>query len=294
MVVSILARVSIAVLLVRLFGVHAWFKWFTIGLTTIQTVVCGVIIPLTWVQVQPVEGLWDIYRTDVKRWDPKIVQYVMYVGQCEFSLSRPDELRRTLIWTHVSDNYYPAIYTVSDITYVLFPVIIIWKLNMPTRRKVGLVALLAGSLCTAAFSIMKTSGIESSHGDVQYNASLEVLWSGLEETMVIIMGCVPTLRSVTKLDFHAFRSLRSSLSVLVRGRKSEVSSLEGGRITPGPYNDLEVNTYKLGQVGVSGRPLQFVREGPTIQRVGHGSTQDLIPTTSHHVMRTDEFTVSYA
>ncbi|RYP08858.1 hypothetical protein DL765_008664 [Monosporascus sp. GIB2] len=38
MLVSALVRISITILLIRLFGVHAWFKWFQIVLTTIQVI----------------------------------------------------------------------------------------------------------------------------------------------------------------------------------------------------------------------------------------------------------------
>lgn len=165
---------------------------------------------------------------------------------------------------------------------------------MPTRRKIGLVALLAGSLCTAAVSILKTTTAQSSNVDAQYKASLGVLWSGLEETLVIIMGCVPTLRSLTKLEFRAFSSFRSSLSSLLRGKRSKSSSLEDGRSTYGPYNDLEEDTYKLGQIGLSGVPPQGAREGPIIVHNAHGSTRDLLPTTAHRVRRTDVFHLSYS
>lgn len=33
---------------------------------TLQTVICGLIIPFTYVQVTPVEGLWDVYNLNVK------------------------------------------------------------------------------------------------------------------------------------------------------------------------------------------------------------------------------------
>lgn len=84
MLVSILARISITALLVRLFGsVHKWFKWFTIGLTTLQTALCGLIIPLTYLQVTPTHGLWNVYNPDVKwNWDARVVLYMEYVGQC--------------------------------------------------------------------------------------------------------------------------------------------------------------------------------------------------------------------
>lgn len=95
LMVSILARISITILLVRLFGVHTWFKWFIITLTAIQTIVDGLIIPFTFCQVKPTEALWNVYLTDVQRWDPRIVLYMDYVGQCEFRRPThpPDRVR---------------------------------------------------------------------------------------------------------------------------------------------------------------------------------------------------------
>jgi hypothetical protein len=85
MLVSILARISIAILLIRLFGIHVWLKWYLIIFTGLQTLVGGLIIPFTWVQDDPVSGLWNIYDPTVKHWDPRIVLYMEYLGQCECS-----------------------------------------------------------------------------------------------------------------------------------------------------------------------------------------------------------------
>jgi hypothetical protein len=83
MLVSILARISIAIMLVRLFGVHKWFKMFLIIFTTLQTVVCTAIIPLTWLQATPIEGLWNVFLPNVTRWDTRITLYAAYLGQCK-------------------------------------------------------------------------------------------------------------------------------------------------------------------------------------------------------------------
>lgn len=70
---------------------------------------------------------------------------------------------------------------------------------MPTRQKVGLALLMCLSLFTAVASIMKTvttpradAGVQP---DAQYNASIAVLWSGVEQTLVIILGCIAPLRA---------------------------------------------------------------------------------------------------
>ncbi|KAJ8062111.1 hypothetical protein OCU04_008672 [Sclerotinia nivalis] len=265
MLVSILARISIAILLIRLFGVHLWLKWYLIIFTALQTLVGGLIIPFTWVQDDPVSGLWNIYDPTVKHWDPRIVLYMEYLGQ--------------------------SMYTFSDLTYVLFPVIIIWGLKMPLRRRIGLVLLMCVSLFTMTMSILKVMVAQgSSHAttDVQYRASLGVLWSGMEQTCVIIMGCVPTLRSLTNMKFPGLTALSLSLSSLIGRNKSKQSSLGNDHSGSG-YRDLELNTHKLGQLGTKSKT-----QGPvvTVYPDGkQGSTQNLV--TDNHVHRTDQFSQSY-
>ena len=85
MIVSIIARISIAILLVRLFGVRVWFKRFMICTTTLQSLLCTAIIFCTWLQSTPVTGLWDIYDTKARHWDYRIVLYMEFLGQCESS-----------------------------------------------------------------------------------------------------------------------------------------------------------------------------------------------------------------
>lgn len=58
-VCSIVARASIAILLVRIFGRKKWLKWSLIGITVLQIVSAVVLIIMSWVQVKPVEALWN-------------------------------------------------------------------------------------------------------------------------------------------------------------------------------------------------------------------------------------------
>jgi hypothetical protein len=56
---SIVSRISIAVLLVRIFGIHVWLKWSLIVITSLQVVAAVVLTFTSWLQVRPVQGLWD-------------------------------------------------------------------------------------------------------------------------------------------------------------------------------------------------------------------------------------------
>lgn len=84
-IASIVARISIAILLVRLFGVHLWFKIMVITVTIAQVVLSIALIVSVWAQTTPVEGLWQVFRTDITRWDSRVVLYQIYFTQCKFS-----------------------------------------------------------------------------------------------------------------------------------------------------------------------------------------------------------------
>lgn len=80
--VSTLARISVTILLIRIFGNKAWLKWFLIIFTALQSVVAILVIIIVWIQVDPVEGLWNIFLP-ARRWDMRIQLYSAYLIQCE-------------------------------------------------------------------------------------------------------------------------------------------------------------------------------------------------------------------
>ena len=84
LLVSITARLSIAVLLVRLFGVtHEWLKWFLIIVTTICTILTITIVPCTYLQTTPVSANWDPF-IPAKRWYKDIYIDLAFTCQCMY------------------------------------------------------------------------------------------------------------------------------------------------------------------------------------------------------------------
>ncbi|KAI2777728.1 hypothetical protein F4815DRAFT_480482 [Daldinia loculata] len=231
-IVAVLARISISILLIRIFGGPGgkrWLRWYLLGFTAFQTVVLTVVEIIIWVQVRPAEALWNPLLK-AERWDPRIEQYAVYFGQ--------------------------SLFTFSDLTYVLFPVIIIWNLNMSPSRKIALAALMAMSLLTMTASIMKTvtSASAPDNGvDEQYEQSLGVFWANVEQCFVVIMGCAPSLPAFIKFYFPFVRRASRSLASLP-GR----SHSRSGNIKPslpnshvgddGIYYNLEIDPSRLGLV----------------------------------------------
>ncbi|KAI1311365.1 hypothetical protein F5Y03DRAFT_410519 [Xylaria venustula] len=198
--VSITARISIAIQLVLIFGTKRWFKWFMIYFTTIQTILGIVAISFIVAQIQPSSVYWE----------------TSFHGVC---------------WGRSACNYIAItlqfLFAISDITFVLFPVLIIWKLNMRRRRKVALVLLLSMSLVTMIAALSKIvvvlvplsgSLILGDHGLLFFDGLFVViinLASASEQCLVMMIGCIPTLYLLTKLRFPYFQHIGASIVNLV-------------------------------------------------------------------------------
>lgn len=325
-VTSVLARISITISLVNLFGVHRWFKWFLIVLTAVQTCLGVVMLVLSYAQVRPIEGLWNVFLppTEVWRLDTNVFIYTGYLTQ--------------------------SLYTFADVSYVLIPVAIVWRLKLALHRRLGLIALLAAMLATAVMSILKTWTIhwqgDPTVTDPLYRNSLQVLFANMEQTNVIIMGCVPSLRAMFTIDLppglsrlgQSINSLLGRTTNLSKGtaaswgnhptdkvHSSSRGTTAGGgsyhdlddgldyhpsaRWGRGGHHDLEMAAAKLGgghhaAASTPSVTVAYTGTGTTTtttagnntsplrpHRVARDSTEELVG--ANYVRRTDQFSVSY-
>ncbi|KAI0099193.1 hypothetical protein GGR51DRAFT_397534 [Nemania sp. FL0031] len=213
LVISVVARVSSAILLKRIFNSVKWFKIFLLFFTVLQAIVGALAIVAVYTQVQPLESLWN----------PKV--HPVKVGNRKFEL--------------VTTTFAQSLFAFTDLAYVFIPVSIIWKLNMPLRRKIGLGVILSLTLVSFVGSVMKA--VTAAFAKTQFESSLVILWSNLEQTINIIMNCVPALRAVVlKVEF--VRSVSASVVRLLtrRGSDSSLSSGHSDNNKKG-YHDLERN-----------------------------------------------------
>ncbi len=164
---------------------------------------------------------------------------------------------------------------------MLFPVIIIWKPNMSLRQNIAIGVLMGMSLVTTIASIMKVVASASrpdETADVQYNSSLEALWTSMEQSFVVIMGCIPALGTLVQMDFTFANSSRSSIAPLVGGRpesscqteketgtdttsspesncqteketSTDTTSPDSGFTDWSPYYEMEVKSHQVARLG---------------------------------------------
>ena len=108
-----------------------------------------------------------------------------------------------------------ALYSWSDVTYVLFPILIIWRMSLPTHRKIGLIILMGLSLFTTVASILKAiitlSEDNSGDGGSVFYSNDGSLWCSIEQSFLIIIGCIPVLVPLSKLDHPIINWLNAAL-----------------------------------------------------------------------------------
>lgn len=176
---------------------------------------------------------------------------------------------------------------------------------MAIHQRIGLILVMSVSVLTAVLSVLKTVwAISGSPGgeDVQYRASMTLLWATAEQACVVLLGCVPPLRSSLNLDFSGFKSLSSSLfggSRYSSGWSKEGSgsggsgsklSKSGITMASGAYYDVEMNTHNLGLA----RPSDSLHkiDGPVVTYDDAASNKSLV--ADGQVRRTDAFAISYS
>ncbi|KAM7184230.1 hypothetical protein V8F33_013093 [Rhypophila sp. PSN 637] len=247
-IVSVVARVSIVILLSRIFGVtRQWFKWFLIGFTTLQGIVATLGLVFLWVEKMPVSTHWNPMEVPTWLLDKRLNQYTSTGLQFLFAF--------------------------SDLAYVILPVLFIYKVQMPRARKIGLIILLSLSVLTAGACIAKiaiillglTNQLPTSFGPDF--GGIVFLTSSIEQSMVIIMGCIPTMGPLAKIQYAAvFTAIGDSIVSLMGSRR-------GSQRGSGNRSSMYRDDVELGQQQGSTSKIRASDEAS-----GHSGGADSVPS----------------
>ncbi|KAJ2990118.1 hypothetical protein NUW58_g3112 [Xylaria curta] len=164
-------KVSIALLLLRLMNRNRKLEAFLWVLIFSLVVVNLVLIIITFAQCTPVTFLWNRVRSGAHGtcWAPSIQQDYGYF-QGAFSA-----------W--------------SDFVLALFPILIIRNLEMPLKTKLGICFLMSlGIIATVAAAVKTVELRNLATQDFTWDAVPLVYWFLLENWIIIICACVPTIK----------------------------------------------------------------------------------------------------
>lgn len=187
----------------------------------------------------------------------------------------------------------------GDIIYVVFPVAFIWKLNMPLRRKIGIVLLMAATAIAFAAALSKAVVVIAAlTGKIVMTGpdfgGLYFLVSVIEQCLVIMVGCVPSLGPISKLQFPTLNTIGETLaSLLTRGtaRTSKKGSSIGSAKPP-EVEDIEMCPQKIRLADE-----RFPPPSKDLERTGFvqgGNPNDsLVDQGGEHIYTTNEYEISY-
>lgn len=260
LLVSIVARASAAILLVRIFVHKPWFKRFLIIYTPVQIIVGILAIIFIWLQQSPVESVWNPAVPVVTQRFKTAQQTVSDVAQSLFAF--------------------------ADLAYIICPVFIIWRLNMPLHTKLGLTSVLCLSFITFVGAIMKITTSETAH--TLYSSSVVVLWAALEQTLVIIISCVPSLRHLTQAELPRIKTWGTSIVRLVttdqsrRGSSESVTKSNHSGGGQAPYSNLESQGHG-----------SYTREGGNTLPVAHDDFNREAIGMGYYTKRTEQSDIEH-
>ncbi|KAI1395609.1 hypothetical protein F4819DRAFT_492311 [Hypoxylon fuscum] len=200
-------------------------------------------------QPQPYSGLWDESNPNVIRWDPQIYFWEATVLQ--------------------------SFYVIWDFTFFVFPAKILWGLNMRPHQKVGVMLLMASLLVVMAAAISKMN-------DLCFSTCVE-------QALVITMGCVPMLRSITKLSLPSMSGISGSLTNLVTKVRKMAPCEKIGSSFQGHERSSIESLELSSRFDISNNSGALAKAKITASL----SDSDGDMPTHHGLRRTDSFTVTY-
>ncbi|KAL8995730.1 MAG: hypothetical protein Q9169_004588 [Polycauliona sp. 2 TL-2023] len=165
-----IGKVSVSFLIERFAGPSQWRRWLLRAISISVAVSAFITVILFYVQCRPARAAWDkslVKAGKATCWDP------------------------TPLNTHKTME--PRYWAFLDFALAIIPVDIIWKLQLSTKKKIGLSLLLSAGICAA----VKTSKIPITirgRLDITWMTIELLMWGGIEMNVIIIAACIPTLR----------------------------------------------------------------------------------------------------
>ncbi|CAG8948675.1 hypothetical protein HYFRA_00001795 [Hymenoscyphus fraxineus] len=183
-----LGKVSVGFLMVRIMGPRdRWQRLLLYCSLAVYGVFSALIVIFTYAQCNPTSALWD-GNPEAKCWNRKVFSDIAIAQSSVGSL--------------------------MDFLLALLPISITKDLNMSRKKKIILCGLLGLGHVAGVFAVLKTIQLQrfSSKEDFTWETFDIFAWSIAETHLVIICGCIPTVRPLydSFVSNKTIRSFRSS------------------------------------------------------------------------------------
>ncbi|KAF6834855.1 hypothetical protein CMUS01_06009 [Colletotrichum musicola] len=175
-------KLAVIALLSRLLApgkLHTWVLWImgTICCASLTAMVLTLLL-----QCSPPRALWN------------------------FSMPRnclhPKVLEGLAFWA----SFFSAF---LDFYLAVYPAVVLWKLQMPAKKKIALSCALGMGVVSGCVGIVKATGVPTlSSQDVSYDLCDPLYWKSIEGNLIIIAACIPVLQPL--LEFVKGRSIWST------------------------------------------------------------------------------------
>lgn len=176
-------NISIAILVNNLLDPNLWRTRALFTLVLLEVFFALVSVMILFLMCSPVEYLWDKSVVGGSCWSPNVMNDFSY-------------------WLSAFD-------ALTDIVLAAIPISAFCKLQMRFKTKVGVCIMMGLTILSAIFTIIKASylWLLFRAPDPFFDLSNLVIWGLLEQNVVIVAACIPTLRPF----FHkAFKGEKSS------------------------------------------------------------------------------------
>ncbi|RAL09102.1 uncharacterized protein BO97DRAFT_437159 [Aspergillus homomorphus CBS 101889] len=169
-------NISIAILITHLLDPNPLRTRCLYGMVTMQVVFAIISVFIVFFQCRPTQKLWNS-ALDGHCWDASVFDDFQY--------------------------WVSAYTTVTDVVLAVVPISVFWKLQMRSSTKVGVCIMMGLTLLSAVVTLVKAVYLHlfTYHIDPLYNVVPLVIWELIEQNVVIVAACIPTLRPFFRRAF---------------------------------------------------------------------------------------------
>ncbi|KAJ8125213.1 hypothetical protein O1611_g8425 [Lasiodiplodia mahajangana] len=180
-VTMIFAKISIALFLLRI-TVHRVQKWIIYIITALTCIAGLTLVFIVAFQCKPLSRAWD---SDLP-------------GSCITVKAIP-----------ISTYTYSALAVVTDLTFTVLPLFIVWNLQMDKRTKLALVPIFSLALLASLAVVIRIPLIpEFAEPDFLYATAQFGIWSAVEQGLAITAGSLITTRPLLRKMFNRFSTIK--------------------------------------------------------------------------------------